>query len=157
MNAVKVPAQNQTAVQVARRGLIKDPKIESCIVCGRDFLKTSSQKKTCSPACSHVNAMINLEKRKQKDPEGAKEKAREYSRKWRKEHPQAFCKICGGAIWRGDSGRSRTQMHEKCVYDDCLKTLRSGKELSKMQYLRLQARGWTLKEFKEEYLNVQNI
>ena len=42
-------------------------------------------------------------------------------------------------------------MHYECVIDDCIKTLRAGEKLSKKQMMRLDTRGYTLTEFKEEF------
>jgi hypothetical protein len=44
-------------------------------------------------------------------------------------------------------------MHDECVYSDCMKVLKEGKKLSNTQIQRLYARGYTLKEFIEEYVN----
>ena len=46
-------------------------------------------------------------------------------------------------------------MHNECVYEDCRKTLEEGKTLSHVQLLRLQARGYTIPEFKEEFMGIE--
>lgn len=131
-----------------KTGQLRNPTIEHCKICGNEFLKTSVNKQTCSTECSRENAARNMRRYNSDN----KEALAAYSRKRRKEHPTARCKICGELIQRGNDGHIKTQMHDECIYNDILETLKSGHRIFPTQYLRLQSRGWTLKEFKEEFL-----
>ena len=48
-------------------------------------------------------------------------------------------------------------MHDECVYDDAIKTLQSGKELSDVQKQRLRTRGFTVRELKNEVNEVEEV
>lgn len=154
MEAVKVPEEKQQPLNKRRTGLIRNPETRQCKICGKDFLKTSSMKQTCSPECSHQNK-LNNQIRRQREVYGAlKEVIRAKDRRYRHMHSTSKCRICGEVMQRDTSGDillSRPQMHEECVLHDCAVTLAKGEKLSNKQFLRLQSRGWTLTEFREEY------
>ena len=131
-----------------KTGRLRNPTTELCKICGGEFLKTSVNKLTCSPECAHENAIRNMRRYREEN----RDLYNVYSRKYHKEHPKSRCKICGKLIQRGLDGHIKTQMHDECIYDDILATIKAGQQLTKTQYLRMQSRGWTMKEFKEEYL-----
>lgn len=154
MNAVKEQGQTQKPVQKRKTGLIRNPEIKQCKICGKDFLKTSSMKQTCSPECSKLNMKINQQKRQLEYYGDMKEVVLAKERLYRHTHAKSRCRICGELMLREASGerlKSKPQMHESCILHDCASTLAKGELLSKKQFLRLQSRGWTLTEFREEY------
>ena len=150
MNAVKEQAEKQKR----KPGLIRDPEVKQCKICGKLFLKTCSMKQTCSPECSHQN-MLNNQRRKRLEYYGdMKEVTLAKERMYYHKNTKSRCKICGELMQRDPSGErlhSKPQMHESCILHDCAVTLAKGENLSKKQFLRLQSRGWTLTEFREEY------
>lgn len=131
-----------------KTGLLRNPTIEHCKICGSEFLKISSRTLTCSPECSRENRL----RYQARYHEANREYIRHYEQTHRKPRPRAYCRICGELITHRELGQIRTWMHDECVYADVLETIKSGKPVQKKQYLRLQARGWTMKEFLEEYL-----
>lgn len=142
-----------------KRRPFQNPKTEICKICGKPFLKTSSMKQTCSKECSYANMKLKQRERYEADPEGQKRMARERSRIRRMAKPTVRCRICGQLIYRGintDRVHTKPQMHEECVINDCLDTLRKGEKLTSKQYHRLQYRGFGLKEFKKEYWECLN-
>lgn len=154
MEAVKVPEEKQQPLNKRKTGLIRNPETKQCKICGKDFLKTSSRKLTCSKECSKLNMKLNQQRRQQEIDVELKEVLKVRDRRHRHMHPTSRCRICGEVMERDTSGAvliSRPQMHEECVLHDCAATLAKGEKLSKKQFLRLQSRGWTLTEFREEY------
>lgn len=154
MEVVKIPVQKEQLKNSRKTGVIRNPEIKQCKICGKDFLKTSSMKLTCSPECSRLNMKLNQQKRQQEIYGELKEALRAKDRRYRHMHSTSKCRICGEIMQRDTSGDillSRPQMHEECILHDCAITLSKGEKLSKKQFLRLQSRGWTLTEFREEY------
>ena len=115
-----------------------------CKICGKEFETRYYRRKCCSPECSKVNA-------------------REITRIWNsihhtewwrnKNNGKVLCKICGKPIFRIEGRRSTAQMHDECVFNQCKDVLKAGKKLNGMQGQRLAARGYTIREFKEDFLN----
>lgn len=154
MEAVKVSEEKQQPLNKRRTGLIRNPETRQCKICGKDFLKTSSMKLTCSKECSRLNMKLNQRRRQQEIDVELKEALRVKDRRYRHMHSTSRCRICGEVMERDTSGAillSRPQMHEECILHDCAVTLAKGEKLSNKQFLRLQSRGWTLTEFREEY------
>ena len=46
-------------------------------------------------------------------------------------------------------------MHDECIYDDAVKTLQSGKELSEIQKQRLRTRGFVVRDLKKEVNKIE--
>ena len=68
--------------------------------------------------------------------------------------PNGYCKICGELIYQEYCGnrRTRKQMHDECVFADCLKAIGEKKALTSIQLQRLAARGYTKEEFVNEFI-----
>ena len=123
-----------------------------CVICGKEyephFTKEKTQK-TCSKECREVlTNKYNLEYRR-----------RDYVRKrhiayMRKYNGNPKCVICGKPIERNYSTghTARTRMHEECVYQDIINTLKSGQKLNTAQYQRISSRGYSVKDFIEEFM-----
>lgn len=114
-----------------------------CKICGKVFKTEFSRKLTCSPECANINKRQNTNR-------WNKMHHTAYQRKRQNGH--VICKICGAAVFRDYVSRTTKQMHDECVYRDCLKTLEADGVLNKTQVQRLYSRGWTLEEFKNEYM-----
>ena len=129
---------------MARRMKIK----RKCVVCGKEFTPNCPIQKTCSQECRKANNYSKHREWISEHPENWRRYPKKQSYK-----PTGKCKICGQLIIQeqGMMQRRTTQMHDECVLRDCAATLARTEKLSKMQFLRLQARGWTLTEFREEY------
>lgn len=126
---------------------------KTCKICGKKFKTKVWNKITCSTECHKTNNK-NLRK---KWYDANHEEALEYYRKNSKYKYKAktICKICGKVIDNKEivcKQRSTTQMHAECVFNDCINTLKSGRRLNSVQTQRLSARGYTISEFREEYL-----
>ena len=64
-----------------------------------------------------------------------------------------MCRICGKPVYRDINKRSTATMHDECVFSQCADVMSSGEQLTKAQIQRLYSRGYTIKEFKEDYMN----
>ena len=125
--------------------------MNKCIICGKMYEPYHCYGKrqlTCSPECrktynrqyarEHARTYESLEKQKQR--------ARE------KNNGHVICRICGKPVYRTFvAGEGSPWMHFDCVMADCVKTVKAGEKLSWKQMQRLYARGYTIKEFIEEY------
>lgn len=56
-------------------------------------------------------------------------------------------------MYRTVGRRSTATMHDECVFKQCADVIKAGKILTGAQAQRLSARGYTITEFKEEYMN----
>ena len=113
-----------------------------CVVCGREYTPRRYDQLTC---CKECRTIYILEAKKARYRENYKYKS------------TAVCKICGKPVinvFKSPYRRASATMHDECVFEDCEKTLREGKTLSHVQHLRLQQRGFTIAEFKEEYMGL---
>ena len=123
-----------------------------CVVCGKEFEYTGLNPKQigiCSKDCRKKRNVERLHKFYEKHPE----KKAEYSEAaFYRYCPDGMihCKICGQPIYRNDR-TDKMQMHDTCIYDDCIRTLQQHKTLTNQQYNRLRLRGYTLATFREDY------
>lgn len=96
---------------------------------------------------------------------------KEYARQYAKNNPKQYeykerykrmkrirtnghviCRICGKPIYRTfELGEGSPWMHYECVINDCISTLQKGEKLSRKQLLRLDRRGYSITEFREEF------
>ena len=123
-----------------------------CVICGSEFepYRGRPSQKTCGKECRQVYFSRWTKKYVEDHTEQRKRQQLNYRRKHN--NGRVICRICGKPIIRQYVfGEGQAQMHEQCVIDDCISTLRSGEKLSHKQLLRLDARGYTLTEFKEEF------
>lgn len=70
---------------------------------------------------------------------------------------KAYCRICGKLIKQAilADHKGRVTMHDECIYDDAVKTLQSGKELSEIQKQRLRTRGFVVRDLKKEVNKIE--
>lgn len=117
---------------------------KSCTVCGRIYIPIRYDQLTCSAEC---RAIHNAEIKHSRD------------KMYYKYKPTSLCKICGKTVVNSyefnPNRRKSATMHDECVYEDCRKTLEAGETLNHVQLLRLQARGYTIPEFKEEFMGIE--
>lgn len=118
---------------------------KKCKICGKEFETNYRRKSCCSEKCAEINK-------------------REITRQWNKLHAADYrrakrkgisvvCRICGEPIYRDINKRSTAVMHDECVFRQCAEVLTKGERLTTAQIQRLYARGYTKKEFIEEYMN----
>lgn len=114
-----------------------------CTVCGKEYTPRRYDQLTCSAECRTVH---NYETKHKRDKDY-------YTYK-----PTSKCKICGKTVINSfalnPNRRTSATMHDECVFEDCRKTLEAGETLNHVQLLRLQARGYTIPEFKEEFMGI---
>lgn len=114
-----------------------------CKICGREFETNHGTKKLCSKNCAVINKRLQ-----------AKEWYRIHGRVYKKQKNNiVLCRICGEPIHRTCGIRSTSIMHDECVFRQCKDVLKAGEKLSTAQIQRLSARGYTQKEFIEEYIS----
>lgn len=123
--------------------------MKKCAVCGRLFepRKNLVNKQMC---CSEECRVIY---RKEVSREyAASEAHRKKNRERQRAKAVTYCRLCGKPIERNYSTghKDTSRMHDECVYKDILETLKAGKPLDSKQKSRLEFRGYTLAEFKEE-------
>ena len=82
----------------------------------------------------------------------ASEAHRKKNRERQRAKAVTYCRLCGKPIERNYSTghKDTSRMHDECVYKDILETLKAGKPLDTKQKSRLEFRGYTVAEFKEE-------
>ena len=124
-----------------------------CIVCGKEFEYKGfnySQPGVCSDECRKVRQKQVREDFFRRHPE-KKAEYRAKADEYKKNTFQTRCKICGERIFKEPGQYRSPNLHDVCVYDDILKTLKRHEKLNKTQYYRLIARGYTLGEFLKDY------
>lgn len=128
-----------------------------CTICGKEYepyYAYGERQKTCSPECRAIRNQQYHEQNKERHR--ALSKIR-YQKKRLEQNGHVLCRICGKPIYRTFTiGEGQPWMHYECVLDDCINTLRSGGKLSHKQLLRLEARGFTKREFIEEFRGVES-
>lgn len=117
---------------------------KNCKICKKEFETNNRRKVCCCSKCADINKRIITKQWNEL-------RGTDYQRK--KRNGCSLCRICGEPMHRDVHKRSTATMHDECVYSDCMKVLKEGKKLSNTQIQRLYARGYTLKEFIEEYVN----
>ena len=117
--------------------------IKTCKICGKQFETNNRRKICCSNECSKKNARIITKLWNDRFH-------RDYQRKRNK--GTVLCRICGEPVFRDIHKRSTATMHDDCVFEQCADILLSGNKLTKAQMQRLYSRGYTIKEFKEDYM-----
>lgn len=128
----------------------------SCVICGTEFETDHPTKKLCGEECQKKNKREKAKKWYMdniNNPEFV-----EHVRKVARENykPAAKCRLCGKIIEQDvlPTGHTHKFYHDDCVIKDCLSTIYEKKKLTQAQKLRLYSRGYTLKELKEEFINV---
>lgn len=115
-------------------------ELKKCEVCGKSFEFDHTRRKYCSKECfkKGICAM---------------------KKEWRKEHlpyqPKViYCQICGKPVEAelGAVSISRPKMHEICIINDIVDTIKQGKKLSGTQINRKARLGLTKDEIME-YVN----
>lgn len=137
-------------------GDMREPVTRSCIECGKKFTTYRFIQKVCGPECRGIRTkrmakewyeenhdyVISMAKKAQINKPG-----------------KARCRLCGKIIKQAmiSDHKGRVTMHDECVYNDAIKTLQSGKELSNIQKQRLRTRGFTVRELKNEVNEVEKL
>ena len=125
--------------------------MNKCIICGKmyePYRCYGERQLTCSPECRKEYAKIYAKNnpKRYEYMEKTKERARQ------KRNGHVICRICGKPIYRTfELGEGSPWMHYECVINDCISTLQKGEKLSRKQLLRLDARGYSITEFREEF------
>lgn len=121
-------------------------------ICGKKFKERTRTQVTCSEECRKINTRNLMKRWRENNPERCKElqkAGKEYYYK-----PSGTCKICGKIVEQEImmNGRSRKQFHDECVFEKASQILRSGNRLSHGMISNLARRGYTVTEFREEYM-----
>lgn len=125
--------------------------MNKCIICGKMYEPYhcyGERQLTCSQEC-----------RKEYARQYAKNNPKQYEYKERykqakriRTNGHVICRICGEPIYRTfELGEGSPWMHYECVINDCISTLQKGEKLSRKQLLRLDRRGYSITEFREEF------
>ena len=103
---------------------------------------------TCSPECRKEYARIYAKN----NPKRYEYLERQKQVKRERTNGHVICRICGKPVFRTfQIGEGSPWMHYECVINDCISTLQKGEKLSRKQLLRLDARGYSITEFREEF------
>ena len=109
-----------------------------CLECGKIFDRGfRTRQKFC---CKKCRLEYNKHDEEYKERERIKRRAR-----WRKKKT-LYCLLCGQAIDRTSEDTGSSRMHDRCVVDDALSTLRAENRLSSAQVSRVHAYGHTVSE-----------
>jgi len=117
---------------------------KNCKICEKEFETNNRRKVCCSAKCADINKRIITKQWNELH-------SRDYQRN--RKNGCTLCRICGKPIHRDVHKRSTATMHDDCVYKESAEILKAGKKLTDAQVQRLYARGYTIKEFIEEYVN----
>lgn len=120
-----------------------------CIICGKEFLSyapNALQPGICSEQCRHANDKIIRDRFFAKHPEKKLEYAARDTR-----NELVHCRLCGGLIDIEPDRKKRPIMHDVCVYDDIIRSIRNHETLSCVQVARLHVRGYTVRSFRADY------
>ena len=108
-------------------------EMRKCTVCGKMFDPIRYNQLTCSAECSRIR---NCERVKEN-----------YKKNKNKTVVLKVCTICGKPIdYDKERSRRYARMHEDCVINDLLDTVRSGHKLADKQYNRMIARALSTKD-----------
>lgn len=122
-----------------------------CVICGNEYEPYAGQthrQQTCSKECRKQYQIKRNNEYKRTHKKQRSAVARKYI------NGRVICRICGQPIFRDfidGIHASVSTMHDECVFADAAETINSGNHLNNAQIQRLYARGYTLKEFKEEF------
>ena len=125
--------------------------MNKCIICGKmyePYRCYGERQLTCSQECRKIYARqyAKTNPKRYEYMERMKQNARE------RRNGHVICRICGKPIYRTfEFGEGSPWMHYECVINDCISTLQKGEKLSRKQLLRLDARGYSITEFREEF------
>ena len=125
--------------------------MNKCIICGKMYEPYhcyGERQLTCSVECrkEYGRRYAKTNPKRYEYMERMKQNARE------RRNGHVICRICGKPIYRTfELGEGSPWMHYECVINDCIKTLQKGEKLSRKQLLRLDARGYSITEFREEF------
>lgn len=104
---------------------------KTCEICGKQFNPIKCTQKCCSKPCTDVNRLRLIAS-------------------WRKKPAEEknLCKICGKPVEHVVYGDYKflPQMHDDCVIDDALNSLKNNEILNHIQLQRLYARGYDVAE-----------
>ena len=125
--------------------------MNKCVICGKMYEPYhcyGERQLTCSQEC-----------RKEYARQYAKNNPKQYEYKERykrmkriRTNGHVICRICGKPIYRTfELGEGSPWMHYECVINDCISTLQKGEKLSRKQLLRLDRRGYSITEVREEF------
>lgn len=110
-----------------------------CLECGKIFDRGfRTRQKFCCKKC-------RLEYNKHDEEYKERARIKRHAR-WRK-RKTLYCLLCGQPIDRAENGTGSSRMHDQCIIDDALSTLRAGNTLSSTQVSRIHAYGHTVTEW----------
>lgn len=155
MKTINGTGQEETGHKRAYRTPQSIP-VRKCKICGTEFKPVCAIQLTCSRVCSLENKRILNAQWKLDNPERYQER-KDKAKKRHKYIPSGKCRICGELIKQGYASpvhRSTAHFHDECVFRDCMDTINQGRKLNTVQIQRLAARGFTMREFINEYIQV---
>lgn len=124
--------------------------MKNCIICGKEFepyYALRNKQVTCGSKKCVTQRNIQYTKSYYAIEENNKRRKLHQRR-----HGTAYCRICGKKIERNHDLNfrvSNSTMHDECVINDVLETLKKGEKLSSAQVQRIYQRGYTIKELRE--------
>lgn len=132
--------------------------IKTCKICGKEFEANTYRKKLCSAECRAEN-----KRRISHDyycgMGGYDGNARTMSILRSRQRNIKSCQICGKPLVRHRNVEERIhpyRTHEKCLVYSALEQLKDNVKLSRVDYQRLERRGWNitdLRELLDDYLS----
>lgn len=122
--------------------------MKKCVICDAEFTpampNNAKRQICCSPECSKEHNRRLAKERQATDK--YRKHAKELYKKRSENH--TLCRLCGKPTISGPTGW-KSHYHDECILDDCAKTIKSGRKLTKTQYNRMYTRGYTLDDLKE--------
>ena len=127
-----------------------------CPICGKEFEPKQSNYSICSPECRKIYARQYQKKYHDENREAllAKKKTQpSYLKKLAENRKkQHLCSICGKPV-QWDRYRHPLR-HDECVLTEIISSVNAGNRITDAQYQQLQARGYSIKEFRAEYADI---
>ena len=136
-------------------GDMRNPATRNCVECGKEFSTYRPIQKVCSPECREQRELRRRKEWYAENREYVIQMVRTYNLQ---KSGVARCRLCGKLIKQVmlSDHKGRAQMHDECVYNDAVKTLQSGNELTEVQQQRLRTRGYSIRELKNEINKEEN-
>lgn len=122
--------------------------IQKCIVCDKEFDAVVRMSGVVQRCCSSECRKEHKRKRAHAyntDPYNRKKQNLLYKDKTQN---RTVCKLCGKPTVATD-GRYRSHFHDECLLKDAVETIKSGKKFTSLQYSRLNYRGYSVKDIKD--------
>ena len=124
---------------------------QTCKICGKTFETKQRNHNICSEDCRKVNR-TNAWKKWRIENKERRNVLVKNSKSYKARLKPHFCSICGKpTVW---NDRIHQFKHDECVIQQIIESINAGNRMTGKQYQQLQARGYDIRSFCDEYADV---